>query len=139
MQRILIGLALLIGSLTSAYALPEQELVARKAADQWLKLVDRGWYAESWEETVTLFREAISQDDWVKAMDQVRKPLGKAEKRTLKALFYTQSLPDAPPGSYVVVQYETQFADRTEPALETLVPMYEEATQSWRISGYYIK
>ncbi|MEM8550430.1 MAG: DUF4019 domain-containing protein [Verrucomicrobiota bacterium] len=139
MQRPLICLAFFLIGLNTVHALPEQELVARKEADQWLKLVDRGWYAESWEETVTLFREAISQEDWVKAMDQVRKPLGKAEKRTLKALIYTQSLPQAPPGTYVVVQYETKFANRDAAALETIVPMYDEETQSWRISGYYIK
>lgn len=82
-----------------AWALPDREIAGREAVDAWLALVDHGKYAESWAAAAPLFRESIPEKKWVELIAQVRTPLGKAERRTLKALFYTDALPDAPPGN----------------------------------------
>lgn len=122
-----------------AHAVPDKEVLGREAADAWLKLIDAEKYAESWKACAPIFRDGITEKKWVEAMDMVRKPLGKIESRKLKAAIYTQSLPEAPPGEYVVIQYETKFANREEPALETITPMYVKAEDKWMVSGYYIK
>jgi hypothetical protein len=122
-----------------AWALPDREIAGREAVDAWLALVDHGKYAESWAAAAPLFRESIPEKKWVELIAQVRTPLGKAERRTLKALFYTDALPDAPPGEYIVVQFETKFAGREDLALETLTPMLNQETGAWEVCGYYIK
>ncbi len=123
----------------AAYALPDKEIAGREAADAWLALVDHGKYMESWQATAPVFRDSITGKEWVEAMMKVREPLGKVESRKLKALLYTPALPDAPPGEYVVVQYETQFAGREGLAVATVVTMWVQEHSAWRVCGYYIQ
>lgn len=47
------------------------------------------------------------------------------------------SLPGAPDGEYVVIQFETSF-EKKKSSLETVTPM-KEKDGAWRVSGYYIK
>ena len=49
---------------------------------------------------------------------------------------YTTSLPGAPDGEYVVLQYESEF-QRKKYAIETVTPMLDDG--QWRVSGYYIR
>jgi hypothetical protein len=44
---------------------------------------------------------------------------------------------DAPPGEYVILQFDTQFENRSG-VVETVTPMREK-DGSWRVSGYFIK
>ena len=48
-----------------------------------------------------------------------------------------KSLPDAPAGKYVVLQFDTSFANKKE-AVETVTPRLD-ADGTWKVSGYYIK
>jgi Protein of unknown function (DUF4019) len=48
----------------------------------------------------------------------------------------TRSLPNAPAGEYVVIQYETQFEHKAN-AIETVTPLREK-NGSWKVSGYFI-
>jgi hypothetical protein len=57
--------------------------------------------------------------------------------RKLKSKKYTTSLPGAPDGKYVVIQYETSF-EHKKSAIETVTPMLDKDGK-WRVSGYYIK
>jgi len=50
---------------------------------------------------------------------------------------YMTSLPGAPDGEYVVIQYKTSFENKKD-AVETVTPMKDE-DGVWRVSGYYIK
>jgi len=47
------------------------------------------------------------------------------------------SMPGAPDGEYVVIQFESSFANKKS-AVETVTPMKGE-DGVWRVSGYYIK
>lgn len=67
----------------------------------------------------------------------VRKPLGKLISRKVKNKNYTTSLPGAPDGEYVVIQFETSF-EKKKSAIETVTPMMDK-DRNWRVSGYYIK
>ncbi|MBC2595547.1 DUF4019 domain-containing protein [Ruficoccus amylovorans] len=137
--RLCAALVLLLSLAAPAWALPDREIAGREAVDTWLALVDGGKYAESWEATAPVFRTAIPKEQWVELLAKVRTPLGKVESRKLKALFYTDALPDAPPGEYVVVQFETKFAGREDTALETVTPMLNAEGTAWQVCGYYIK
>ena len=107
------------------------------AAETWLALVDNGKYSESWETTAVLFRNAVTKEQWERALNAVRKPFGRLIARRLKSKQYATSLPGAPDGEYVVIQYETSFENK-KAAVETVTPMLDE-DGNWRVSGYYIK
>ena len=110
--------------------------LARSAAESWLKLTDEGAYKQSWNEAASIFKRAISKADWVEALKQARSPLGSTSNRKLANSTFTRTLPGAPEGEYVVLQFETQFEKRS--AIETVTPM-KDGDGSWRVSGYYVR
>ena len=113
------------------------EDLAQTSAQAWVALTDSGKYAESWQEGASLFKTAVTQSGWVDALTAVRKPLGKVVSRKLKNATYTKTLPGAPDGEYVVLQYDTSFENKKE-AVETITPMLDKDGK-WRVSGYYIR
>jgi hypothetical protein len=114
---------------------PEDQ--AQKAAEQWLSLIDAGKLAESWKTAAEYFQGAVPREQWQRSLDAVRKPLGDVVSRKLKSAKYTRSLPGAPDGEYVVLQFETSFANKKD-AIETITPMLDKDGR-WRVSGYYVK
>ena len=110
--------------------------VATAAAQTWLTTVDDGQYAQSWDQTSELFRKAITQDKWVSAVENVRKPLGKLVSRTVISAKATTNLPGALDGQYVVMQFNASFANKPS-AVETVTFMLEKDGQ-WRAAGYFI-
>jgi Protein of unknown function (DUF4019) len=120
-----------------ALASEKSEKRALEASHAWLILVDNEQYAESWETAAQYFKKAIARDQWNQSLNAVRKPLGKVMKRTVKSKQYATSLPGAPDGEYVVIQYETSFHNKKS-SIETITPMLDRDGK-WRVSGYYIK
>jgi len=114
-----------------------KEKAAIAAAEVWLSLVDSGNYLDSWKEGASYFKNAVTQDQWTQSMVAFREPLGKALSRKVMSAKYTTTLPGAPDGGYVVIQYRTSFENKLS-AVETVTPMLEE-NGSWKVSGYYIK
>lgn len=138
-KTIAIG-ALLISLLIFTHSLRADngdETLAAEAADSWLVLVDLGKYHESWKEAATYFRNAVAQEQWVQSMVAFRRPLGNVQSRRLISKKYKRTLPGAPDGQYVVVQYATSFENKRH-AIETVTPILDKDKQ-WRVSGYYIK
>lgn len=115
----------------------EKENAAVISAKKWLKMVDSGSYAESWNEAAELFRNAIKQEQWKQSLQAARKPLGKLVTRRIKTKIYKTSLPGAPDGEYVIIEFETSF-EHKKSAIETVTPMMDKDGR-WRVSGYYIK
>jgi hypothetical protein len=126
----------LMGSLAEAQN-TKKEKAAVVAAEQWLLLVDEGKYEQSWKEAAEYFKNAISQYKWHQSLQAVRNPLGKLISRKVKTQVYKTSLPGAPDGEYVVIQFETSFKNK-KAAVETVTPMMDK-DGVWRVSGYYIK
>ena len=114
---------------------PEQ--AAQRAAESWLRLTDSGQYGPSWDAAAQLFKGAVTRDQWIKSIRSVRGPLGAVKTRALQKATRTSTLPGAPAGDYVVLQYVTSFENK-EGAGETITPMLESDGR-WRVSGYYIK
>ena len=115
----------------------EDRTAAVEAASAWLTLVDRGAYAKSWDEAAELFRGAMGRDRWVTTLGNVRAPLGTVLTRTVGSAEFTTELPGAPPGAYVVIQFETSFANLPN-AVETVTPM-RDPDGNWRVAGYFIR
>lgn len=113
------------------------EKAAQAAAEEWLALVDQGQYAESWGTAASYFKNAVPEMQWLQSMKAARQPLGKTIARRLKSATSTTSLPGAPDGQYVVIQYATSFENKAS-AVETVTPMRDPDKQ-WRVSGYFIK
>ena len=127
---------ILVGLSTSA---DDSDAVARAqlAARSWLALTDGAKYGQSWEDAASLFKGAVTKADWEKAVKGVRSPLGALKVRKVKSTTFTRTLPGAPDGEYVVIQFETQFENKAA-AIETVTPMRDK-DGAWRVSGYFIK
>ena len=110
---------------------------AQDAATSWLALTDSGKYAESWDAAAAFFKAAVPQAAWTQMLQTARAPLGALKSRQLKSAAFTRSIPGAPDGEYVVVQFDAQFENKAA-AVETVTPMREK-DGSWRVSGYFIK
>ena len=121
----------------AAWGSDKPEDAALASADSWLKLVDEGRHEASWDQAARLFRGAVTKDQWRQAATGVRGPLGKLLSRKVKSREYTERLPGAPDGKYVVIQYETVFEKKSS-AIETVTPMVDP-DGAWRVSGYFIR
>jgi hypothetical protein len=130
-------LTLLLAIGVSAQAQQKPEQVAQQAAADWLTLVDSGKHADSWQEASSIFKAHVSKEQWPSIVRAARDPLGKLLSRKLKNATYTKTLPGAPDGEYVVIQYGSSF-EHKQSAVETVTPMLDKDGK-WRVSGYYIK
>jgi hypothetical protein len=122
---------------TTALCENKAEKAATDSATRWLLQVDGGHYAESWDIAAPLFKNAVSKDQWAKMLQATRAPLGNVVSRAVKSAVYTTSLPGAPDGQYVVIQFESSF-EHKKSAIETVTPSLASDGQ-WRVSGYFIK
>ncbi len=129
------GLIVLMAA-TAVFAGDSRE-EALKAAELWLELVDGGEYGESWDQSAELFKAAVSKGKWEQSLDSARKPLGELIGRKVISTKYATSLPGAPDGEYVIIQFATSFTNKKS-AIETVTPM-KDPDGAWRVSGYYIK
>jgi hypothetical protein len=121
----------------SATPKTDDERAAVSAAESWLAGIDAGKYSESWTEAEPNFRAAVSQPEWISDLTTVRAPLGALRSRTLKSVRSCDSLPGAPVGHYVVMQFDTSFANCASNT-ET-VTFAKTKDGKWGASGYYIK
>ncbi len=137
MKPILIAVLLLPLPALATEKHDEAEKQAVAAAEPWLALVDDGKYAESWDAAAEYLKKAITKDDFVKSLNAARKPLGKLKSREIKSKEYRTSLPGAPDGQYVVIQFKTSLENKKS-AVETVTPMLDKDGK-WRVSGYYIR
>ena len=133
----IVVLALVVATLGVAQDQSDKTKAAEAASEAWLKFVDSGDYSQSWIEASSLFKSHVTQKDWEQKISAVRQPLGALISRTLKSAEYTTTLPGAPDGQYVVIKYDTSFANKKS-AVETVTPMLDKDGQ-WRVSGYLIR
>jgi len=133
----LVTIGLIFSSFTALATDSKKEAAALYAADKWLSMVDSEKYAESWKEAAELFRNAVQPQQWEQTMQAVRKPLGNLIFRKVNNKVYKTSLPGAPDGEYIIIQFETSFENKKF-AIETVTPMLDKDGK-WRVSGYYIR
>jgi len=115
----IIIIALILSAAPLIAGSPEKEKAAVISAEKWLTLVDEERYSESWTEAAEYFKNAVTQEQWKQAAQGARKPLGKVVTRKVKTKSYRTSLPGAPDGEYVVIQFDTSFVNK-KAAVETV-------------------
>ncbi len=130
------ALALLLAA-TVVRAADEAEAKAVAVAKSWLALVDAGKYGPSWDAAAATFKSAVTRTDWERMAASARVPFGKLLSRDLAASKAVTSLPGAPDGQYVVVQFKTAFEHKAQ-AVETVTTVLE-GDGAWRVTGYFIK
>jgi hypothetical protein len=118
-------------------AADKPEDLAQTAAESWLKLTDAGNAAASWDAAAKLFQGAVTKEQWTQSLAAVRPPLGKTLSRKVTSRQYSEKVPGAPDGKYVIIQYETVFEKKAS-AVETITPMLDP-DGAWRVSGYFIR
>ena len=133
----IIVIALVFATLGIAQDNTDKTKAAEAAAETWLKFVDSGDYSQSWIEASSQFKAAVTEKEWEQTLKAARGPLGALFSRKLEAAEYKTALPGAPDGQYVVIQYDSSFANKKS-AVETVTPMLDKDGQ-WRVSGYFIK
>jgi hypothetical protein len=107
------------------------------AAQVWLSHIDNGNYSGSWDEASLYFRRAVTEQNWVQALDGVRKPLGNPASRKIVNTSESSTLPGVPDGRYAVISFQTAF-EHKKSAIETVTLMFENDGK-WRAAGYFIK
>ena len=115
----------------------DDEKDALQAAEEWLMLIDASDFGASWDNAAAMFKNAITKEQWEKAIRPIKSAIGDIISREMKSAKYTASLPGAPDGEYVVIQFSTSFTNKKS-AIETVTPM-KDPDGKWRVSGYYIK
>jgi hypothetical protein len=110
---------------------------AAVAADAWLRLLDDGKTASSWDSASSRLRGVITKANWESALLDARGPFEPFGERTLLQSQYATELPNAPPGQYVVLQYQTAVGGNRR-VIETVVPRLDTDGR-WRVGGYFIR
>lgn len=114
-----------------------KEKAAVSAAEKWLGLVDKAEYGASWKESASYFRGRITEPKWAEMAKGVRGPLGNLDSRKLANETYKSSLPGAPDGEYVIMQFDASFANKKS-AVETVTAVMDK-DGAWRVAGYFIR
>ena len=101
-----------------------------------MKRADAGKYGEIWEQSAKVFKGVIPRARWEETISGIRQPLGKLSSRKLQSRQYSENLPGAPEGKYVVVKFDTVFEHKPW-AVETVTSMLDP-DGVWRVSGYVV-
>lgn len=137
MKTLRIVIALLCLALASGPLMAgEREDAAREAAVAWLALVDADDFDASWEAAGSLFQDRVDKASWAAQVESARGPLGAMKSRAMRSAYFQESLPGAPDGEYVIIQFQTAFENKTR-GVETVTPMLEDG--EWKVVGYFVK
>ena len=114
------------------------EDAAQAIGESWVKIVDAGNYGQSWDEAATLFKTAVTKEQWTSAAAGARGPLGSLTSRTLASRQITdQPPPGAPAGKYAILRYTSAFANA--PAVNEMVVLILDGDRGWRVGGYTVR
>lgn len=108
---------------------------AEAAALEFLALVDEHRYEESYKTASTVLRNEVAQEEWAAHIRNIREPFGQLNQRTVVSSDVYDSLPDAPPGKYVIFTFDSSFENNSSAA--EVVGVVKENDGSWRVVGYY--
>jgi hypothetical protein len=130
----LLGIILALTSVVNAQPSADAGV---EAATAWLKLIDDGNYAASWQDASSYFRSQIPEDKWVDTIGNLRKLLGGLAGRELASAQAVTTLPGAPDGNYLVVQFRSSFTSKHS-AIETVIMLLAKNGQ-YTVAGYFVR
>lgn len=127
------------GAAAPAAPSPEEaaQAEAQKRAQDWLGLVDAGQYDASWDAAAPVFQSSTTKEQWNQALQGARGPLGSLGSRQFRAAEYKTSIQGAPEGKYVVVYFDSTFAQK--PGAREIVTLRQQADESWKVAGYFVQ
>ncbi len=120
-------------SLVLAAAPAEEE--AATAGQKWLTLLDNQKYNESWQQSASMFRKEVAQQQWIDSLKQFRQPLGGLVTRSVARVNFTKTLRGAPDADYSIIHFKTDFANKSG-VTERLTLVKEDGT--WQAAAYAI-
>ena len=116
------------GSLSPVYS------EANSTAISWLTLLDQGQYGPTWSQGGSLMHDIISQNQWVAAMQAIRKPLGNASARKASGSQATETLPGGTKGNFMIINYQTSFSNK--PYVTEKVTLMAWTYGRWQVIAY---
>ncbi len=105
-----------------------------QAAKAWLAVVDRGDYGRAWDEASRNLQNDLARPEWQRIMREGREAVGELVQRKLQDKRFTRSIAGAPAGSYVVIEYRTDF--RKKSGVVEKITVTRETDGAWRVSAY---
>ena len=111
--------------------------LARKAALDWLALVDASKFEATWDEAATSFQKAQTKADWAKGLGGARPTMGKLVWRTFLNHEIRASLPNLPPGKYITIRFTSVFEKHKDGAES--VTLIKDGTRGFRMMSYLLK
>ena len=112
----------------------KQEVI--QDAKGWLGLIYDQDYSQSWDNAASLFQRAVTKEQWTQQLSGIVPPLGEVISRDVISSEYHTTLPGAPDGEYIVIQFKTSFENKNE-SIETVTQVKDG--DQWKVSGYFIK
>lgn len=109
---------------------------ASQASEEFVSLIDKGRYSDSWNKGSQIFQKTIPQNEWEFALDQARKPLGQVVSRSLKDQRPAMDPRGLPAGPYMVVEYNTSF--QKAPQSGELITLRREDNGKWKVLTYQV-
>lgn len=109
---------------------------AGQAAQHWLALLDADNFDACWDALAPAVKGQIGKSDFQASLAAVREHYGALKSRRPSKVTFTHKMPGAPDGDYVVLQYDSDFANSAH-AVETVVPM--RTADGWKVSGYFVR
>lgn len=101
---------------------------AARAAENFLKLIDEGRWAESYAATGSEFRRLNTLAVWSEVSARVRPPLGKVLVRDITGNEYVP----APPAGYRLIKFRSAYANGTQQT-ESVSLAWEDG--AWKVAG----
>ena len=111
--------------------------LAKKAALDWLALVDGGKFEATWDEAATSFQKAQSKTDWAKGLGGARPTMGKLVSRTFLNHEVRTTLPRLPAGKYITVRFTTVFEKHAKGSES--VTLVKDGARGFRMMSYLLK
>lgn len=108
--------------------------VQKRAAVEWMMLVDDGKYAESWKAAAKKLQGGTARVAWESRMNTSRKPLGKVVSRAWGS---PQPGPQAQGSDTVILEAKTSFEKKPD-TVESLT-LILDAGGTWKVADYSIR
>ena len=110
---------------------------ARKAGEQWLKLVDGAQYEQTWDEASHLLKEGVDRKYWASSLKESRERRGPLVSRELLGMEYRQNHEYSAAKAVVdvvVVSYRATFKNKA--ASKEQLAVVREPDGAWRVYLY---
>jgi TonB family protein len=123
--------------LACGFTLPQQtpEKAAQEAAESWLRLIDAGKYAESWDELAEVAKAKVPKETWEKLHNETT--AGDAINGNARKLIRgksVSSLMGLMDKAGVVLEYENRVNSHS--AVGEMIELVNEPGRGWRVAFY---